>query len=197
MIVGVTKVSLSLACHFALTNFVLRTIWIPVCCELTLPKPHQGFLYKMRLVYAHFPINAIPSEDGTSVQIRNFCKSLSHFPSGHKIPLFTSIMPFTPLELSRRLKNKENQGKSFFILLTVFNFHLIVGEKIVRECPMLEGVKISMSDVKDEIIIQGNDIEKVSQSAASITDKTRVKNKDIRKFLGEWSSVLAQTPLHI
>lgn len=33
----------------------------------------QGFLYKMRLVYAHFPINAIPSDDGTSVQIRNFC----------------------------------------------------------------------------------------------------------------------------
>jgi len=50
---------------------------------------------------------------------------------------------------------------------------------------MQQGVKVSMSDVKDEIIIQGNDIEKVSQSAASITDKTRVKNKDIRKFLGE------------
>jgi large subunit ribosomal protein L9e len=48
---------------------------------------------------------------------------------------------------------------------------------------MLEGTKISMSDVKDEIIIQGNDIENVSQSAASITDKCRVKDKDIRKFL--------------
>ncbi len=36
----------------------------------------QGFLYKMRLVYAHFPINAIPSDDGTSVQIRNFCLCL-------------------------------------------------------------------------------------------------------------------------
>ncbi|CAD6567294.1 MAG: hypothetical protein TREMPRED_003495 [Tremellales sp. Tagirdzhanova-0007] len=90
----------------------------------------KGFLYKMRLVYAHFPINAIPSEDGSSVQIRNF-----------------------------------------------------LGEKIVRDCKMLEGTKISISDVKDEIILQGNDIEKVSQSAASITDKTRVKNKDIRKFL--------------
>lgn len=60
---------------------------------------------------------------------------------------------------------------------------LAVGEKFVRECPMLEGTKVSMSDVKDEIILQGNDIEKVSQSAASITDKTRVKDKDIRKFL--------------
>jgi hypothetical protein len=44
---------------------------------------------------------------------------------------------------------------------------------------MLEGVKVSLSDIKDEIIIQGNDIEKVSQSAASITDKTRVKEKDV------------------
>lgn len=58
-----------------------------------------------------------------------------------------------------------------------------VGEKIVRDCAMLEGTKVSLSDVKDEIILEGNDIEKVSQSAASITDKTRVKDKDIRKFL--------------
>jgi len=54
-----------------------------------------------------------------------------------------------------------------------------VGEKIVRDCHMLEGTKISLSDVKDEIFLQGNDIEKVSQSAASITDKTRVKDKDV------------------
>ncbi|KAK8858934.1 hypothetical protein IAR55_003165 [Kwoniella newhampshirensis] len=90
----------------------------------------KGFLYKMRLVYAHFPINAIPSDDGSAIQIRNF-----------------------------------------------------LGEKFVRDCPMLEGTKVSLSDVKDELILQGNDIEKVSQSAASITDKCRVKDKDIRKFL--------------
>ena len=54
-----------------------------------------------------------------------------------------------------------------------------MGEKIIRECNMLEGTKVSLSDVKDEIILQGNDIEKVSQSAASITDKTRVKDKDV------------------
>jgi len=48
---------------------------------------------------------------------------------------------------------------------------------------MAPGVKISLSDVKDEIILQGNDIQSVSQSAAAITDKCRVKDKDIRKFL--------------
>jgi large subunit ribosomal protein L9e len=88
----------------------------------------KGFLYKMKLVYAHFPINAIPAPDGESLQIRNF-----------------------------------------------------LGEKIVRQCAMLEGVQVSLSEIKDELILQGNDIEKVSQSAASITDKCRVKNKDIRK----------------
>ncbi len=80
----------------------------------------------MRLVYAHFPINAIPADDGSAVQLRNF-----------------------------------------------------LGEKFVRDCPMAPGVKVSLSDQKDELIIQGNDIEAVSQSAASLTDKTRVKNKDV------------------
>jgi len=32
----------------------------------------EGFMYKMRLVYAHFPINTIVPKDGSSVQIKNF-----------------------------------------------------------------------------------------------------------------------------
>ncbi|KDQ20714.1 hypothetical protein BOTBODRAFT_26733 [Botryobasidium botryosum FD-172 SS1] len=91
----------------------------------------KGFLYKMRLVYAHFPINAIIQDGGSAVEIRNF-----------------------------------------------------LGEKIVRHVAMAEGVKISESKAqKDELILEGIDIQSVSQSAASIQGVCRVRNKDIRKFL--------------
>ena len=49
---------------------------------------------------------------------------------------------------------------------------------------MHDGVKCENSkEQKDELIITGNSIEAVSQSAALIQQSTTVKNKDIRKFL--------------
>ncbi|KAI0770817.1 60S ribosomal protein L9 [Irpex lacteus] len=91
----------------------------------------KGFQYKMRAVYAHFPINAIIQESGRKLEIRNF-----------------------------------------------------LGEKIVRHVAMLDGVTVSESSTqKDELILEGNDVQNVSQSAASIQGVCRVRNKDIRKFL--------------
>eukprot|EP01135_Chromosphaera_perkinsii_P012282 Nk52_evm19s2630 gene=Nk52_evmTU19s2630 len=90
-----------------------------------------GFRYKMRYVYAHFPINCGISDDAKKIEIRNF-----------------------------------------------------LGEKIVRKVDMLDGVTVrGNTGVKDEIILEGNDIELVSRSAALIQQSTTVKNKDIRKFL--------------
>ncbi|XP_031474221.1 60S ribosomal protein L9-like [Nymphaea colorata] len=91
----------------------------------------KGYRYKMRFVYAHFPINASITNSNQSIEIRNF-----------------------------------------------------LGEKRVRKVDMLEGVTVIRSEkVKDELVLDGNDVELVSRSAALINQKCHVKNKDIRKFL--------------
>merc|ERR1712154_416093 len=79
----------------------------------------KGYKYKMRAVYAHFPINCAISEGGTLVEVRNF--------------------------LGDKCENSKDQ--------------------------------------KDELILTGNSVEAVSQSAALIQQSTTVKNKDVRKFL--------------
>ncbi|CAJ1947286.1 unnamed protein product [Sphenostylis stenocarpa] len=91
----------------------------------------KGYRYKMRFVYAHFPINASIANNNKSIEIRNF-----------------------------------------------------LGEKKVRKVDMLDGVSVVRSEkVKDELVLDGNDIELVSRSCALINQKCHVKNKDIRKFL--------------
>lgn len=91
----------------------------------------KGYKYKMRYVYAHFPINVNLIKDGTVVEIRNF-----------------------------------------------------LGEKNVREIPILEGCSAEIStNQKDELCIIGNSVENVSQTCADIQQSCRVRNKDIRKFL--------------
>uniref|UniRef100_A0A7S3Y1Z2 Large ribosomal subunit protein uL6 alpha-beta domain-containing protein n=1 Tax=Heterosigma akashiwo TaxID=2829 RepID=A0A7S3Y1Z2_HETAK len=61
-----------------------------------------------------------------------------------------------------------------------------LGEKRVRRQTVREGVKVFRTDVKvtkDELVLEGNSIEDVSQEAAQIHQLCLVKNKDIRKFL--------------
>merc|ERR1719352_1648225 len=90
----------------------------------------KGFQYKVRAVYAHFPINCVV-ESPTVVEIRNF-----------------------------------------------------LGEKRVRRVEMRAGVTVKKhADIKDCLIVEGNDIEKVGNSVALISGISKVKDKEIRKFL--------------
>jgi len=89
-----------------------------------------GFQYKMRCVYAHFPINLNIMDDGKKIEVRNY-----------------------------------------------------IGQKYIRTVNMREGVIVRPSGNKDEICIEGNDIESVSNSAALINQCAKAKDKDIRKFL--------------
>merc|ERR1712098_768801 len=85
----------------------------------------KGYLYKMRAVYAHFPINCAITEGGTLIEVRNF-----------------------------------------------------LGEKFIRKVRMHPGVTVENSKAqKDELIVQGNSIEAVSQSAALIQQSTTVRTR--------------------
>ncbi|CAK9066901.1 60S ribosomal protein L9 [Durusdinium trenchii] len=104
-----------------------------ICASITnmITGVTKGFRYKLRLVYAHFPINAVIAGDGKSVEIRNF-----------------------------------------------------LGQKKVFKVAMRADTVIEKSKgVKDQLELEGNDIDAVSQSAADIQQSCKVRNKDIRKFL--------------
>lgn len=93
----------------------------------------QGYRYKMKLVYAHFPINATVINGGKGIEVRNY-----------------------------------------------------IGQKKVRRIDLSkkeETTKIVEPGTKDELWIEGNDINEVSEAASSIWQSCRVKDKDIRKFL--------------
>ena len=90
----------------------------------------KGFEYKVRAVYAHFPIKCV-LPDANTLEIRNF-----------------------------------------------------LGEKRVRTVKMPAGVTVKAdSEVKDCLLISGNDVEKVGTAASMMRGVCMVKRKDIRKFL--------------
>mmetsp|Transcript_1715 Transcript_1715/g.1766 ORF Transcript_1715/g.1766 Transcript_1715/m.1766 type:complete len:191 (-) Transcript_1715:9-581(-) len=66
-------------------------------------------------------------------------------------------------------------------LLEIRNF---IGQQRHRKITMLPGVNVIKSDdVKDQLVLTGNDIEAVSRTAALIHQSCMVRHKDIRKFL--------------
>ena len=56
-----------------------------------------------------------------------------------------------------------------------------LGEKAPRKAKILSGVDVKLS--KDEITLEGIDIEKVGQTAANIEQATKVRGRDRRVFI--------------
>jgi large subunit ribosomal protein L9e len=70
-----------------------------------------------------------------------------------------------------------NGGKT----MEIRNF---LGERRLRTVKLRPGVTVEKSsDVKDQFVFTGNNIEAISRSCAEIHQQTLVRDKDIRKFL--------------
>lgn len=86
----------------------------------------QGFVYKMKIVFVHFPTGV--KVVGKEVHIENF-----------------------------------------------------VGERKARIADILGDTKVTIK--QDDVILEGIDIDEVSQTAANIQTRAKIRNKDLRKFL--------------
>merc|ERR550514_99620 len=74
-------------------------------------------------------------------------------------------------------QNIINGGKT----IEIRNF---LGEKIIRVIDAVgDKTRFVKSDLKDEILVQGSDLEQTSRSAALLHQSCLCKDKDIRKFL--------------
>jgi large subunit ribosomal protein L6 len=56
-----------------------------------------------------------------------------------------------------------------------------VGEQKPRVAKILKNVNVRIEG--DDIIVKGNDLELVAQTAANIQESTKIRRKDLRKFL--------------
>merc|ERR1712146_674370 len=105
--------------------------------------------------------------------VRTICSHIENMIKGVRLGYqYTMRLVFAHFPIS---VNHEG-GKA----LEIRNF---LGEEIQRNVAMDEGVTIRGGELKGELILEGNDIEKVSRSAALIQQSCLVRNKDIRKFL--------------
>ena len=124
----------------------------------------------MRLVYAHFPMNVNIESGNKLVEIRNFLgekrvRRVSAKPSRPPPPLLFIPHPACGATWPRARSAAANAGAR-------------------SQVTMLDGVTVVRSPtIKDELLIEGNDVELVSRSAAAVSQACLVKNKDIRKFL--------------
>jgi len=127
----------------------------------------KGFRYKMRYVYAHFPINVNVDKNAETGLYEVEIRYVENFQG--RITVKRGI----------GVRKGVNWGLSADGIYRNF-----IGEKIVRRVVMQPGVDVEVSkNQKDELQLSGNSLENVSQSAADIQQVCRVRNKDIRKVI--------------
>lgn len=59
--------------------------------------------------------------------------------------------------------------------------HNFIGERRPREATIVGSAKVSVDG--EDVVVQGVDIEEVGQTAANIQQATKIRRKDLRKFL--------------
>jgi hypothetical protein len=90
-------------------------------------------------------------------------------------------------------------SKSLFAALLTLNregkaveIRNFLGEKYVRRVPLHPGVNVTIStSMKDELILEGESLDNVSQSAASIQQICNVRNKEYVHLLVELTTLVS------
>ncbi|RJS74540.1 50S ribosomal protein L6 [Candidatus Bathyarchaeota archaeon] len=115
-------------------------------------------------------VSAVSSRRKDSALVGTICSHINNMIKGvtkgftYKLKIVYSHFPIT-------VKVQGNR-------IIIENF---IGERSPRTAKIVGDVKVIVKG--DDILVQGADIEAVSQTAANIEQATRVKNKDPRKFL--------------
>ena len=148
----------------------------------------EGPRGKLTKAFKHLSVNITVAEDGRKVKVESWFanKKLRACVRTVKSGIQNMITGVTKgFEYHMRLAYAH-----FPINIHIPNDHKsieirnYIGERQVRRIDMLAGVSIDKGkDVKDELILWGNDLELVSLSAALIQQSCQAKKKDIRKFL--------------
>lgn len=120
----------------------------------------KGYMYKMRAVYAHFPINCVTTENNSVVEIRNFLgeKFIRRVKMAPGVTVSNSTKQKDELIVEGNSLEDVSRSGNFFYIIYCINLIIIVGVLTYLCCYLFV-------------------------TAALIQQSTTVKNKDIRMFL--------------
>merc|ERR1719281_2118834 len=106
----------------------------------------KKFEYRMRLVYAHFPINATITNGGKTIEIRNFL--------GEKVVRVVNMLPGVKIDKSAQTKNELVVTGSDIDLTSrsaaLIHQSCLVKNKDIRK--FLDGIYVSSHGIKEKDI---------------------------------------------